>query len=73
MMTTKRIANGQFEVLWNGEPTKYSIINGSLGLSGRNTQNHYGITSGTGLTWVGTLQAAKKLVRFWLEKQARGG
>ncbi len=40
-LTTKRIANGQFEVYWDGAKTDWQILNGCAGLSGRDTVNIY--------------------------------
>lgn len=70
-VTFNRIGNGEFEVLKNGEKTKYRIYNGSRGLSGRDTRNEYGIHSGaSGLYWrIGTLAAAKKTVTVWLTRE----
>lgn len=41
-MTTNKVSNGHFEVLWDNEPTEYTIINSSLGQSG-DEPNMYGI------------------------------
>lgn len=70
MMTTKKIGTGEFEVLWNGQPTRFSIVNGSRGLSGRDTFNMYGIVTAGKETpkWIGTLHNAKKIVADWLKK-----
>jgi hypothetical protein len=72
MMTAKKISTGEFEVLWNGASTEFYIFNGSLGMSGRNTANVYGIkNTETGkLIWSTTLQMAKKTVARWLEKRS---
>lgn len=71
-VTFQKTATGQFDVLLNGQKTEYGIINGSLGLSGKDTRNMYGITKATGsVRWVGTLQAAKKMVTFWVLKGGR--
>ena len=73
MLTTNRIAAGQFEVLWNGQKTDWHIVNGSLGLSGRDTQNVYGIANEvTGKRcWIGTLQACKKCLTLTLKKSSQ--
>jgi len=73
-MTTKRAASGQFDVYLNGFQTEFSIVNGSLGLSGHGV-NTYGITnSKTGqVRWIGTLQACKKILNFTLLKRQNGG
>ena len=74
MMTTKRIGPGQFEVYWRGEKTDLDIFNGSLGLSGRDTRNVYGIgRPGKKPVWVGTLQSAKKWAAYWLKKREEEG
>ena len=44
MMTTTKLGSGYFSVLWNGEATEYTIVNGSLGQSG-NEPNMYGISN----------------------------
>ncbi len=71
MLTTNKIATGEFEVLWNGEKTDWRIINGSRGVSGRDTQNVYGIVNDkTGKhRWIGTLQACKKCLNLTFKKQ----
>ena len=59
--STKRISNGEFACYWNGEETGDQIINGSLGMSGRETQNMYGVIWKGGKTvWIGSLASAKK-------------
>ncbi len=72
MLTTNKIATGQFEVLWNGKKTDWTVFNGSLGLSGRDTQNVYGIANHvTGKRrFIGTLQACKKCLALTFKKQA---
>jgi hypothetical protein len=65
----KRTSPGEFAALRDGEPTGYGIVNGSLGVSGHG-QNLYGITKPDGSTrWVGTLQAAKKVLTRTLEQR----
>lgn len=72
-MTTiqfRKVATGEFDVLKDTVNTGYRIVNGSLGLSGRDTPNFYGIVTPSGRRqWVGTLQACKKLVTVWLTKK----
>lgn len=69
MMTTQRVANGEFKVLLNGEPTRFTIINGSHGYRGNGATNTYGIVApNVAPVWVGSLQSAKKLVAVWLHK-----
>ena len=62
--STKRLWIGYFEVYWNGEKTNMRIINGSLGMSGHDTPNMYGVTWGAGednkLRWLGPLNSAKQ-------------
>jgi len=69
MMTTNKIGNGHFEVLWNGAPTEYGIVNGSLGQSG-NEPNMYGtVNKLTGkINWHGSIQRCKSLLKHTLEK-----
>lgn len=68
-VTFKKITTGVFDVLLNGSATKYSIINGSAGLSDRDTFNMYGIATAAGnVRWIGTLHAAKSIVTTWLKK-----
>ena len=66
-VTFEKVSTGVFDVYANGVKTKYEIINGSAGLSGRDTMNMYGISGGSQVRWVGTLQAAKKLVTVWVQ------
>lgn len=75
-LSTTRITNGYHRVFWNGQKTPYMIINGSLGLSGRNTQNHYGFyrepdaqgNGGTPTKWVGSLASCKKILAYTFTK-----
>lgn len=70
MITTRKIDTGEFEVLWNGEVTEYRIINGSRGLSGRDTRNVYGIVHpGRAPLWIGSLPACKKLLTLTLSRK----
>lgn len=75
MLTTDKGSTGHFAVLWNGAPTRYEIVNGSLGLSGRDSRNVYGIINyKSGETkWIGSLASCKKLVTYWLGKAAGPG
>ena len=68
-MTTKKIANGYFKVLWDNENTEYVIVNGSLGQSGKEP-NMYGISNVlTGkMNWQGSIQKCKKMVELTLKK-----
>ena len=69
MMTTRKTGPGTFDVLFNGQPTKYTIFNGDLGTRGRSLgyPNMYGIARGESITWVGSLAACKKLLARRLE------
>ena len=69
-VTTKRLSNGQHQVQWNGEPTHYTIINGSFGASGRG-DNTYGIRneSKDKVHWIGSLAKSKKVVAQWLTRE----
>ena len=72
MMTTVNVQRGEFEVFWNGVKTGYRIINGSIGVSGRNTANIYVVVTPSGkYRWIGTLQAAKKTMNLTLTKIAK--
>lgn len=68
----RRISNGVFDVYVDGKKTKYEIINGSRGLSGRNTQNLYIINDRTTHQRIkggdGTLQKCKKSIKHWYSK-----
>lgn len=69
MIEFKKIKPGRFSVINNGQNTKYEIVNGSLGQSGKES-NMYGIfNKDTGkISWIGSLQKAKKSITFTLEK-----
>ena len=68
-MTTSKIRTGEFSVLWNNEATNYTVFNGDTGMSGKGS-NTYGISNNlTGkITWIGSLQKAKRTVEYWLSK-----
>jgi hypothetical protein len=72
MMTTERVCNGIFRVFWNGQETKYEIVNSCIGLSG-NSKNEYLIVTKDSKrhTHIGSLAKAKKTVAFWLEKDQK--
>ena len=70
MMTTSKLSTGQFSVSWNGNDTGYRIVNGSLGYSGQNTQNMYGIVNPQGgHKWIGSLVSCKKVLALTLKRQ----
>ena len=71
-ITIERKANGIFLVYKNGVKTDYMIFNGNLGQSG-NSPNFYSIenTVTKKITQIGTLQKAKKTVKYWIEKEAK--
>ena len=72
MMTTTKIAPGYFDVLWNGEPTEFRIVNGSLGQSGKEP-NMYGIEDsirGT-IKWHGSIQRCKGMLKFTFKMRNR--
>lgn len=72
MMTTNKIDNGHFEVLWNGEATEYTIVNGSLGQSGKEPNVYGTINQLTGKTnWHGSIQRCKALLKFTLAKRSK--
>jgi hypothetical protein len=59
---TKRLWIGHFEVYWNGQKVNMTIVNGSLGMSGHDTPNMYGVSWGANLDkhkWIGPLNSAK--------------
>ena len=61
MFSTKKISSGEFACCWNGKETGDRIVNGSRGLSGRDSQNMYGVIwNGGKIVWIGSLAAAKK-------------
>ena len=61
-------------MLWDGQPTEYEIINGSLGMSGHGP-NMYGIHNKKTekAVWVGSLQSAKAGLAHTLRRRAQGG
>lgn len=71
-ITIERKANGIFLVYKNGVKTDYMIFNGNLGQSG-DSPNFYSIenTATKKITQIGTLQKAKKTVKYWIEKEAK--
>ena len=62
MFKTVRVSNGQFDTYWNDVKMPYTIVNGSLGLSGRDTANMYGISHGGKVNWIGSLVSCRKLL-----------
>ena len=67
MLTTNRTSPGEFEVLWHGQPTPLTIINGSHGYTGPGAPNMYGVVKGNAKpVWIGTLANAKGIARQWL-------
>lgn len=73
VVTFKRTSLGQFESYLDGVQTKWSICNGSLGMSGRDTRNIYLVydrtrADGQPTKIQGTLQMCKKTVSYWLIK-----
>jgi len=72
-VTFKRVANGEFECYADGVLTRYKIINGSIGLSGRNTPNIYGVTANMmDARWLGPLRTAKMFVTAKLQPKKEG-
>lgn len=62
-ITTRKETTGEFTVLKDGQETGYRIVNGSRGVSGKDSRNMYGIVSPSGrVTWVGALASCKALV-----------
>lgn len=69
-LSTIRTAPGEFKVLWNGADTGYTIVNGSRGLSDRDTPNMYGFVKPDGShKWIGTLQSCKKILAYSFTKK----
>ena len=62
MFKTVRVSNGHFDTYWNDVKMPYTIVNGSLGLSGRNTVNTYGVSHAGKVNWIGSLVSCKKLL-----------
>lgn len=65
---TNRVSPGVFNVIKDDRVTDYTIINGSIGVSGFGS-NHYGIKNNvTGqITWIGSLAKCKKTVNLWVK------
>ena len=71
-VTFKRVRNGEFESYLDGVKTPWKIYNGSLGLSGRDTVNTYGITKdGMNVKWLGPLRSCKSMISYTLTKGSR--
>jgi hypothetical protein len=72
-VTFERVTTGEFRVLHNSTPTSFGIINGSAGLSGRDTRNMYGITSSknASVRWIGSLASCKAIVAEWIKMGRR--
>lgn len=70
-VTFKRIGTGEFESYLDGALTPWKIYNGSLGLSGRETRNIYGVSKDGGNTvkWLGPLTTAKAMVTTVLTRK----
>lgn len=61
MFSTKKISSGEFACYWNGVETGDQIINGSRGVSDRDSHNMYGVIwKGGKIVWIGSLASAKK-------------
>jgi len=59
-LQTVRVANGVFEVYWDGVKKKGEILNGCNGSSGG--PNIYGYSVNGSVRWIGSLQATKRLL-----------
>ena len=72
-VTFEKVQTGIFDVLLNGQKTRFTIHNGCAGLSGRDTRNVYGIWNESKQTvrWIGSLQNAKKFVQGVLIMEQR--
>ena len=69
-ITFKRVCTGQFDSYLDGVKTAYGIVNGSLGMSGRDTVNTYGVTkNGELVRWLGPLRTCKAMIEAICKKQ----
>ena len=74
MFERRKISTGWFQATWNGEPTGFQILNGSLGTTGRNSPNMYGFSTPAGkIVWVGSLASATASVKRIVERRAAAG
>ncbi len=71
-VTFNRVHLGVFEILVNGiVSSKWQIVNGCAGLSGRDTRNIYILAKDGMPTKIqGTLQMCKKTATYFLGKEA---
>jgi hypothetical protein len=72
-VTFEKVQTGVFNVLADGVKTKYEIVNGCAGLSGRDTANIYGIVNGSKVAWVGSIQSAKRMITMRIKKFGPNG
>jgi hypothetical protein len=77
-VTFKNVCAGHFESYLDGVKTRFGIVNGSLGVSGRNTANMYGVTWTTAdgedkRKWVGPLRTCKIMIEQTLLKETAAG
>lgn len=72
-VTFVKVQTGIFNAFLNGQPTEYQIVNGCLGMSGRDTVNTYGVYNKAKDTvrWFGPLRTCKAAIAFTLTKDAR--
>lgn len=67
----KKIQTGIFDAYVDGVKTPYGIVNGCLGMTGRDTINTYGVTkNGVLVRWLGPLNTCKKMAAYILGKKA---
>lgn len=63
---------GEFKALVDGVDSKFRIVNGSRGLSGRDTRNIYLVVRPNGShIVVGPLASAKKMLTYTLGKEGK--
>lgn len=68
MVTFTKESSGQFAAMRDGQLTGWLIVNGSQGLSGRDTRNMYGIVAPSGkVAWIGSLASCKRLIMQRIE------
>jgi len=70
---TERVARGTFDVYWDSKKTAWQIVNGCIGLTGRDTANIYGIRNRNtdSVKWIGPLHSCKSGLAYSLAKRAQ--
>lgn len=64
MMTTRLVSADTYQTFWRGKPTRYAILKSA-------TLSMHGIANieETGVLWLGSFAACRKLVALWLRKE----